>query len=64
MVGNVWAAPGADEPWYSIRGYSFLEEFKEEEQKKKFDDVLWDSSTVPARWKHPNIGFRCVKDPP
>src|SRR5205823_6295303 len=56
-------APGADEPWYSIRGFSFQEEFKEEAQKKQFDAVLWDSSTVPARWKDLNIGFRCVKDP-
>jgi eukaryotic-like serine/threonine-protein kinase len=57
-------APRADEPWYSIRGFSFQEEFKDAEQKKQFDAVLWDSSTVPARWKDLNIGFRCVKDPP
>jgi hypothetical protein len=57
-------APGPDEPWYSIRGFSFKEEFKDEEHKKQFDAVLWDSSTVPARWKELNIGFRCVKDPP
>jgi hypothetical protein len=24
--------------------------------------VIWDSTTVPARWTWPNIGFRCAKD--
>ncbi len=25
-------------------------------------NVIWDSTTVPARWSSPNIGFRCAKD--
>jgi serine/threonine-protein kinase len=76
MVGNVWefvdqlSTPGpraleyfgklltpkptAEDPWYTIRGASFMEELP--------DTVIWDSTTVPARWKNSNIGFRCVKD--
>jgi serine/threonine-protein kinase len=77
MVGNVWEfveqlsvpefkaleyfrktlrpPPGADEPWYAIRGQSFR-------QPSVSADVIWDSATVPARWKATDIGFRCVKD--
>ena len=78
MVGNVWElvdqistpqpaalqyfgtvlkpAPNADEPWYTIRGQSFG-------ATEKLDPaVLFDSTTVPARWRDANIGFRCVKD--
>jgi formylglycine-generating enzyme required for sulfatase activity len=76
MVGNVWEyveqlsvpsaaalenfrirldpAPRADEPWYQIRGQSFSDPLGQ--------DVIWDSTTVPARWKDANIGFRCAKD--
>jgi eukaryotic-like serine/threonine-protein kinase len=76
MVGNVWefvdhlSTPGpraleyfggvlkpkptAEEPWYTIRGASFSDDLPNE--------VIWDSTTVPARWKDFNIGFRCVKD--
>jgi formylglycine-generating enzyme required for sulfatase activity len=78
MVGNVWElvdqegvasavalkrfatrmqpAPTADDRWYVIRGGSNREPL--------VDDLIWDSSTVPAKWKYENIGFRCVKDPP
>lgn len=78
MVGNVWElvdqistplpaslqyfatvmkpAPNADEPWYTIRGQSFG-------ATEKLDpSVLFDFTTVPARWRDANIGFRCVKD--
>jgi serine/threonine-protein kinase len=49
-------APAPDETWYTIRGQSFAE-------GEKLDPaVLFDSNSVPARWKNPNIGFRCVKD--
>jgi len=48
--------PGADEPWYTIRGQGFND-------KELADSAIWDSGTVPARFKGPNIGFRCVKDP-
>jgi eukaryotic-like serine/threonine-protein kinase len=76
MVGNVWEliekltqpseenlenfriklvpAPQADEPWYEIRGESFIDPLAQ--------NVIWDSTTVPARWSAPNIGFRCAKD--
>jgi eukaryotic-like serine/threonine-protein kinase len=76
MVGNAWElvehlatpsaqavenfrirmnpAPRADEPWYEIRGESFGEPLAQ--------NVIWDSTTVPARWKLPDIGFRCAKD--
>jgi formylglycine-generating enzyme required for sulfatase activity len=77
MVGNVWElveqlstpadnalkyfairlepSPTRDEPWYTIRGQSFNEALD--------DGAVWDSTTVPLRWKDANIGFRCVKDP-
>ena len=76
MVGNAWElveelsqpspraveyfssmlkpAPGPDEPWYMIRGESFSESL--------VDNVIWDSTSVPSRWKAANVGFRCVKD--
>jgi formylglycine-generating enzyme required for sulfatase activity len=49
-------APGPDENWYTIRGQSFV---KDETLDPR---VLYDDTAVPARWKNPNIGFRCVKD--
>jgi formylglycine-generating enzyme required for sulfatase activity len=76
MVGNVWEfieklskpsaenlenfriklnpPPRTDEPWYEIRGESFDDPLAQ--------NVIWDSTTVPARWTWPNIGFRCAKD--
>ncbi|MDR3703004.1 MAG: bifunctional serine/threonine-protein kinase/formylglycine-generating enzyme family protein [Candidatus Sulfopaludibacter sp.] len=75
MIGNVWElvdefrTPGPnalefgkqlkppatpDEPWYTIRGGSFSDPLVKE--------LIWDATTVPARWKNSNIGFRCVKD--
>jgi hypothetical protein len=47
-------APRADEPWYQVRGESFDDPLAQ--------NVIWDSTTVPARWKMRNIGFRCAKD--
>jgi len=77
MVGNVWEfvdqtktpsqdaiayfnlrlapPPAADEAWYATRGQSFQEESLDPR-------VLWDSGTVPARWKDKNLGFRCVRE--
>ena len=77
MVGNVWEfveepveasresveafkttlnpPPRPGELWYRIRGGSYDESLD--------DKVMWDVSTVPARWKDPSAGFRCVKDP-
>jgi serine/threonine-protein kinase len=47
--------PTPDETWYTIRGQCFTD-------PKLDPGVLYDFSTVPARWKNANIGFRCVKD--
>ena len=77
MVGNVWefvdqlSSPGPlaleyfrktldpppdpGEPWYSIRGVSF--------DRPLVEGALYDWTTVPARWRDGNIGFRCAKDP-
>jgi hypothetical protein len=49
-------APTADDKWYVIRGGSSSEGL--------VDNIVWDSTTVPAKWTAANIGFRCVKDPP
>lgn len=75
MVGNVWEMvfelttpsdfalhnypsldpqPTREDSWYQIRGGSFKEGLQ--------DGLVWDSTTVPARWKSTNIGFRCVKE--
>jgi serine/threonine-protein kinase len=75
MLGNAWewvdqaTAPSddtlasfkgsnfsANEPWYNIRGLSFRAPWK--------DTGLSDKATIPARLTAPDIGFRCVKDPP
>jgi eukaryotic-like serine/threonine-protein kinase len=77
MVGNVWEfvdqlrtpspeslkgfpklkpPPRADEPWYMIRGQSCGEPL--------LDTVIWESATVPERWKDVYLGFRCVKSVP
>jgi formylglycine-generating enzyme required for sulfatase activity len=50
------APPTRDEPWYMVRGQSFM-------GVEKLDPSgLWDSSTVPERGFAGNIGFRCAKD--
>ncbi len=76
MVGNVWELvdqvatpsdramqyfvkvmkppPTRKEPWIQIKGASFNDDLPNE--------VIWDSTTVPARWEDRNIGFRCAKD--
>ncbi|MBS1854452.1 MAG: protein kinase [Acidobacteria bacterium] len=48
--------PQPGEPWYMIRGQSAAEPL--------LQDVIWDSYSVPERWKDPFIGFRCAKDAP
>jgi serine/threonine-protein kinase len=75
MVGNAWewvdetAAPSAEvaanfarvlspppaagDRWVRIRGGSFVEPLDPK--------VMWDAVTVPARYRSPYIGFRCVK---
>jgi serine/threonine-protein kinase len=76
MVGNVWEyveqlstpskqatehfrtlltpPPHAEDPWYQIRGESFNDPLEQ--------NVIWDFTTVPSRWRAANIGFRCAKD--
>ena len=50
------APPTRTEPWYMIRGNSFV-------AAEKLDPAgLWDIFTVPERGSAFNIGFRCVKD--
>jgi serine/threonine-protein kinase len=46
--------PTADEPWYTISGGAY--------DTKLADSLLWETGSVPARYKAFNIGFRCVKD--
>ena len=48
--------PEQGEAWYAIRGMGF-------DLGELVDGALYDSTTVPARWKTGNLGFRCVKDP-
>ena len=77
LVGNVWEfveqlstpskaavdhfresmtpPPGDEDPWYQIRGLSNKEPWN--------SGAVWDSGTIPARWKAADIGFRCVQDP-
>jgi formylglycine-generating enzyme required for sulfatase activity len=76
LVGNVWEfveqlstpsaqavdhfresmtpPPGPDDPWYQIRGLSHNEPWN--------SGAVWDSATIPARWKAPDLGFRCVRE--
>ncbi len=46
--------PTADEPWYAMRGGSYLTPLT--------DSLTWDSASVPARFRGPDIGFRCARD--
>jgi eukaryotic-like serine/threonine-protein kinase len=46
--------PTADEPWYTIRGGAF--------DVPLVENVAFEWSAVPARFRASNIGFRCVKD--
>lgn len=76
MVGNAWEmvdgeitpSPEAvahfaflnppatpNEPWISMRGGGF--------NFSLTNRILWDSSSIPARYAFGDIGFRCVKDP-
>jgi len=47
--------PTAEEPWYMIRGEGFQE-------PGLAPGAIWDFTTVPSRWRSPDLGFRCVKD--
>jgi len=76
MVGNVWEfvdeqvtptehtvdrfraalkpPPSEGERWFMMRGIGYQETLS--------PNVLWDSTTVPSRWKHEDLGFRCAMD--
>jgi serine/threonine-protein kinase len=45
--------PTADEPWYTIRGGAFYLPLVE--------NAAFEWSAVPARFRAPNIGFRCAR---
>ncbi len=45
----------SDERWYSMRGGAF-------DSAQLSPLLIWDSKPIPARWKAPDVGFRCVKD--
>lgn len=47
--------PRPNEPWFSVRGGSFLTPLAE--------SAPWLYRTIPVRWAAPDIGFRCAKDP-
>jgi len=53
--------PTANDSWYQIRGGAFSAPIF---TNAVFDNVIWDATRVPAKFKAPSIGFRCVKDPP
>jgi serine/threonine-protein kinase len=77
MTGNVWEfvddlktpsaqavrsfaailkpAPTATEPWYVIRGGSF--------KRPLADGVVYEWTSIPARFSAQDIGFRCAKNP-
>lgn len=44
----------ADEPWYTMCGGSF--------QEPLVRNAAWEWAAVPARYRSPAIGLRCVKD--
>jgi len=46
--------PTATEPWCAIRGLAY--------DTPLSNHALWDSASVPARYRNLNIGFRCAKD--
>jgi len=76
MTGNVWEfaddlktpsaqavrsfaailkpAPTATEPWYTIRGGSY--------RRPLTDGVVYEWTSIPARFSAPDIGFRCAKN--
>jgi formylglycine-generating enzyme required for sulfatase activity len=77
MVGNAWEfvneeaqvspdilkrfqkvlpAVSTSDRWVRIRGGSFGESLD--------PSVAWNSTPVPAAFRNPLIGFRCVQDPP
>jgi hypothetical protein len=46
--------PTADEPWYRIQGGAF--------DVPLVENAAFEWGAVPARFRAPNIGFRCARD--
>ena len=46
--------PTATEPWYTMRGGSF--------KRPLTDGVVYEWTSIPARFSAPDIGFRCAKN--
>ena len=49
-------APSLREDWYAVKGGSFTQPLEAAKP--------WKSEVVPTRYRAPNVGFRCAKDPP
>jgi serine/threonine-protein kinase len=47
--------PTRDDLWHQARGGSY-------KFPQLVPDLAFDSTPIPARWRAPDIGFRCVKD--
>ena len=47
--------PPRNEPWFYVRGGSYLRPLAEA--------ATWSAFAVPVRYRAPDIGFRCAKDP-
>ncbi len=45
--------PTAEEPWYSTRGGSWTSKLVEAAAERR--------AAIPARWRDPTVGFRCVR---
>jgi formylglycine-generating enzyme required for sulfatase activity len=52
--GLLTPPPTADEPWYTMSGGAF--------DIPLVENAAFEWSSVPARFRAPDIGFRCVKD--
>jgi serine/threonine-protein kinase len=46
--------PDPGETWFAIRGQGF--------DRPLAEGAIYDSTTIPARWRDANLGFRCAKD--
>jgi formylglycine-generating enzyme required for sulfatase activity len=56
-------SPEKLKPWYEIRGAGFITSLAGKAKSGEYlYKGIWDYIAVPARWKAPSIGFRCVKD--
>lgn len=47
--------PPKNEPWFLVRGGSY--------RRPLTEATVWSSVAIPVRYRAPDIGFRCAKDP-